>query len=60
MKARDALDRIAAAIVEDIFAATDDEIAAEIIEDGGDPSAAADRARAAYAAALAKTERPES
>ena len=50
---RDALDRLAEALVEDILDASDQDILAEIREDGGDPAAVAAGARALFEKAVA-------
>lgn len=56
MMARSALDRLEDALVEDILNASDEDILAEIREDGGeDPAAIAAEVQAIFAAALNRT-----
>lgn len=54
---REALDRLADALVEDILKTSDQDILAETTEDTGDPAAVAAEVRALFEKAVTKTEK---
>lgn len=56
MTTKNALDHLNDALVEDILSLTDEEILAEVIEDGGDPKVIADRMRLDFEGLIVETE----
>lgn len=54
MTARQQLDNLAAALVDDVLALTDEEVLAEFIEDGGDPEQLVVEMRALFEQAVQK------